>query len=202
MIILGLTGGIASGKSTVAEQLSKLGAEIVDADYIARVIVQPGKRAWHNIVACFGEQILLEDSTINRKQLGACIFQDAEKRKQLEAITHPEIMAVIDEHIASARQRGLQILVLEIPLLIEVGWQDLVQKIWLVYVKRDIQLQRLMERDKITLADAELRLAAQMSLDAKRKYADVIIDNSGTPNETKDQVLKAWEELRQCVQLL
>jgi len=196
MIILGLTGGIASGKSTVAKQMRRLGAEIIDADDIAREIVKPGQTAWHKIIACFGNDILLADGAINRKKLGKLVFVDEKKRKQLEEITHPEIMAVIHERIARARRMGQRILVLDVPLLIEVGWRSLVEYVWLVYVDRDTQLQRLIKRDNLSWEEAQQRLAAQMPLEAKKKYANVIIDNSKTLEETEAQVQRAWEELQ------
>lgn len=195
MIIIGLTGGIASGKSTVSKKLARLGAAIIDADCIAREIVEPGQTAWAQIVAYFGKDILLQDGTIDRKKLGRHIFSDAEKRHKLEEITHPEIRTRIRRELAVAREAGRAVAVLDIPLLIEAGWMDMVQQLWLVYIERDIQLERLMRRDNLTAQEAEQRLAAQMSLEDKRKFADVIIDNGGPPEDTEAQIMKAWEEL-------
>lgn len=193
MIIIGLTGGIASGKSSVAKELKRLGAEIIDADLIAREVVEPGQLAWRNLIDYFGKDILFTDGTINRKKLAAYIFEDEQKRKKLEDITHPEILAALKDRVAKARSTGRKILVLDIPLLIEVNWTNLVDKVWLVYVDHATQIRRLIQRDNITLSEAELRLAAQMPLETKKKYADVIIDNTGTFKETKSQILKAWE---------
>lgn len=198
MIILGLTGGIASGKSTVSQMLAGLGADIIDADHIAREVVEPGQKAWVQIVECFGEDILRTDGTIDRKKLGACVFADPQKREKLEAITHPEIRIRIREKLDKLRRAGRGVAVLDIPLLIEVGWTDMVQRLWLVYTDRAIQMERVMRRDKLTTAEARQRLAAQMPLADKKKYADVIIDNSGSPEDTAAQIKKAWAELQAC----
>lgn len=201
MLIIGLTGGIASGKSTVSKKLARLGADIIDADRIAREIVEPGQKAWEQIIAYFGKDILLPNGNIDRKKLGVYVFADVKKRQKLEQITHPEILARIREKINAAQLAGRSMAVLDIPLLIEVGWTDMVHQLWLVYVDRDIQIKRLMRRDKLTEEEAEQRLEAQMSLADKKKYADVIIDNSGPPEVTESQIKEAWEELLSCVGL-
>lgn len=198
MIILGLTGGIASGKSTVSEMLARFGADIIDADCIAREIVEPGQKAWEQIVKCFGEAILFPDGAIDRKKLGTIVFADEKERKKLEEITHPEIRRRIREKLDAVREAGRRVAVLDIPLLIEVGWTDMVQQLWLVYIDRDTQLERLMRRDNLTVAEAQQRLAAQMPLADKRKYADVIIDNGGSLEDTAAQVQKAWDKLLAC----
>jgi dephospho-CoA kinase len=195
MIIIGLTGGIASGKSTVSAKLVKLGAEIIDADCIARAVVEPGQKAWRDIIDTFGEGILHSDGTIDRKKLGTLVFGDDKKRMVLEAITHGEILSRVKQRIIEARNKGKQVAVLDVPLLIEAGWVYLADTIWLVYVERNTQLERLIKRDTITLQEAELRLEAQMPLEVKRKYADIIIDNSGSPEETEAQIMQAWEGL-------
>jgi dephospho-CoA kinase len=195
MNIIGLTGGIASGKSTVAKILAEFGAEIIDADQIAREIVAPGEDAWQAIIQHFGNDILLPDRTIDRRKLGDIVFGNDEKRATLDRITHPAILARIQARVLQAEQAGTKVVVLDIPLMIEVGWQYLVQSLWLVYVDRETQLSRLQSRDKLTLSQAQARLAAQMPLEEKRKYADVIIDNGGSLEETKQQIQQAWKEL-------
>lgn len=195
MIIIGLTGGIASGKSTAAKMLNQLGADIIDADCIAREIVEPGQKAWEQIAACFGKTILLPDGAIDRKKLGSIVFADEKKRRKLEEITHPEIRRRIQEKLDGLQKAGRRVGVLDIPLLIEAGWTDMVQQTWLVYTDPDIQMERLMRRNNITVAEARQRLAAQMPLADKRKYADVIIDNSGTFEDTAAQIKMAWDKL-------
>lgn len=201
MIILGLTGGIASGKSTVAKTLARRGAYIIDADQIAREIVKPGQKAWEQIVACFGKDILRPDNTIDRKKLGAYVFADEQKRHKLDKITHPAILARIREKLADACKAGCTVAVLDVPLLIEAGWRNMVQQLWLVYIDHDLQLERLMRRDGLTIEQAKQRLAAQMPLAAKRKYADLIIDNGGSREQTEAQIIAAWKELLACGQL-
>ena len=195
MIILGLTGGIASGKSSVAKMLARRGARIIDADRIARQVVEPGQRAWKQIATYFGNDFLLPDGTIDRRKLAACVFADKRKREQLEGITHPEILARVRENLEAARAAGCRVAVLDVPLLIETGWTNMVDQLWLVYAEREVQKARLMHRDNLTPEEAELRLAAQMPLAEKRKYADVIIDNSGSPELTETQIAAAWEDL-------
>jgi len=195
MITLGLTGGIASGKSTVAKMLARRGARIIDADRIARQVVEPGEKAWKQIVAYFGNDFLLPDGAIDRGKLAACVFADKKKREKLEAITHPAILARVRENLEAARAAGCRVAVLDVPLLIETGWTNMVDRLWLVYADREVQKARLIRRNNLTAEEAELRLAAQMPLAEKRKYADVIIDNSGPPALTETQITKAWEDL-------
>lgn len=195
MIILGLTGGIASGKSTVAKMLVRRGACIIDADRIAKEVVQPGEAAWKQIFTYFGKDFILTDGTIDRKKLARCVFADKRQRKKLEEITHPAIMDRVRERLEAARADGCEVVVLDVPLLIEAGWTNLVHQLWLVYTDRVVQKERLMRRDHLTAEEAELRLAAQMPLAEKRKYADVIIDNSGPSAVTETQITEAWEAL-------
>jgi len=194
---IGLTGGISSGKSTVSAMLYELGAVIVDTDKIAREIVEPGQPAWHEIVAAFGETFLLPDGYLNRKLLGEMIFSDDSKRRQLERITHPYIQKAAQEALYDACRNGAAVAVLDVPLLIEVGWQNMVQAVWVVYVDAQTQVNRLMERDQLTRDQALARIGSQMNLQDKLPYAKVVIDNSNSLEATKKQVLTAWR--RTCV---
>ena len=197
-MIIGLTGVIASGKSFVAKYLQDLGATVIDADQVARQVVYPGTPALKEIVASFGSGILHQDGTLNRQKLGAIIFENAAARKRLEEITHPHIEAALDEQVTEFKERnpsGSGLLVLEIPLLIEVGWQEKVDQVWLVIVDEEVQLKRLMERDKLTLPQAQQRIASQMPLQEKKKYSDIIIDNSSTSENTHRQVEKYWQQI-------
>lgn len=197
-ILLGVTGGIASGKSTVARMLEELGAPIIDFDLLSRVVVEPGKPAWQDIVSFFGEQVLLPDQTLDRKKLSEIVFRDMEKRKKLEGFTHPrihgEFVRLVKEHTARNPAVIIQVV---IPLLIEVNLQYLFHKLLLVYIPRESQIQRLMERDGISREMAQSILAAQLPIDEKRAYADYIIDNSGSLEETKKQVEKVWRKLKE-----
>ncbi len=195
-MIIGLTGVIASGKSSVAKYLQELGATVIDADHVARQVVYPGTPALKEIVASFGSGILHSDGTLNRPKLGAMIFEDAAVRKQLDAIIHPHIEAALDEQVTVFKEDNPSgILVLEIPLLIEVGWQQKVDQVWLVTVDEEVQLKRLMERDKLTLPQARQRIASQIPLQEKKKYSHIIIDNSYTPENTRLQVAKYWQQI-------
>lgn len=195
MLRIGLTGGIASGKSTVARMLREYAIPIVDADVCAREVVEPGEAAYQKIIETFGETILHPDRTLNRKQLGEIIFNDEEKRKQLNAIVHPEVRKRMLEKAAAYEQASEPAVVLDIPLLIESKLTDWVDKVMVVYVPRDMQLARLMARDQSTKDEAMARISSQLPLDEKKKYADCLIDNSGTIEETKEQlqhILKEW----------
>ncbi|WP_378956375.1 dephospho-CoA kinase [Pelosinus sp. sgz500959] len=195
MYTIGLTGGIASGKSTVSAMLRKLGAYIIDADEIARKIVMPNEPAWHDIVAHFGNEILLPDGRINREVLGQKIFKDKAERQCLEKITHPYIENEVQKSIAHAKSIGEQVVVLDVPLLFEVGWGKMVDRIWVVYVEKEVQLSRLMDRNHLTRQQAQERVDAQMSLDEKVKQADVVINNNLDIEHARMQVAAAWRKI-------
>jgi dephospho-CoA kinase len=195
-ILIGLTGGIATGKSTVAEIFRTLGAVIIDFDILARKVVEPGSKSYELITGFFGKEILNPDMTINRKKLSGIVFNDHTKREKLESFTHPYIW---DEFIAltgEAITRDKRAIILAvIPLLIEGGMEDLFSRIILVHSSPETQVLRLMQRDGITREMALKILDAQMPIDNKISYADYIIDNSGTIDETYKEVHIVWEEL-------
>lgn len=188
-LLVGLTGGIASGKSAVSRQLAELGCRVVDADVLAREVVAPGEPAWRAIVAEFGREVLGPEGELDRKRLGALVFADPARRKILEAITHPAIMARRQAILDAWAAEGFDgVVVLDIPLLIEVGAAAHVDRVVLVYAERDLQLERLMGRDGFDRAEAEQRIASQMSLAEKVRHAHFVVDNSGAPEETAAQV--------------
>jgi dephospho-CoA kinase len=196
-LLVAVTGGIASGKSVVSKMLEDLGAPIIDYDVIAREIVEPGKPAWKDIVACFGERVLRQDRSIDRKNLSDIVFRDPEKRKQLESFTHPRIIeegARQSDEIA--RKDPDAIIQVAVPLLIEINLQDRFHKVLLVYVPRETQIERLMKRDGIAREAAESILKAQLPIDEKLRHADFVIHNEGTLEETRRQVEQVWEELK------
>ena len=194
MQVIGLTGGIASGKSTVARILERLGAVIVDADLLAREAVLPGSTAHGAIVDSFGPEVLLPDASINRKALGRIVFADPDARRRLEAITHPAIAGLAEERLARARCSEAPAVFYVAPLLIEAGATNRVDDIWVVYADRETQITRLTERDGIRREEAEQRLAAQMPMEEKAAYGSAVIDNRGTPEETERQVVALWKE--------
>lgn len=187
MKVLGLTGGIGSGKSMVARMFAQLGADVIDADQLAREIVEPGQPALEEIAAAFGQEILLPDGRLNRSKLAGIIFADVGARARLDAITHPKIRQRMDAEIA-ARRSGSGVLIVDIPLLYENGRTATVETVIVVWVDPETQLRRLQERDGLTLDQARQRIAAQMPLDEKRARADLVIDNSGSRADTRHQV--------------
>jgi len=192
--IIGLTGGIASGKSTVARILERLGGVIIDADQLAREVVAPGEPAYLAIIAEFGEVILNSDRTLNRRALGKIVFADPESRRRLERITHPAIAQLAEMKLAALKEAGTPVVFYMAPLLIEAGVTSRVDEVWVVYADSETQAARLMKRDGIGRAEALLRLAAQMPMDEKRTYGKVVIDNSGTADETERLVRDIWEK--------
>jgi dephospho-CoA kinase len=197
-LLVGVTGGIASGKSTVARMLEELGAPVIDFDLLSRVVVEPGRPAWKEIVAYFGEQVLLADKTLDRKKLSEIVFRDPEKRKRLEGFTHPriyeEFVRLVKEYAARTPKVIIQVV---IPLLAEANLQYLFHKLLLVYIPEEVQVQRLVERDPITREMARNILSAQLPIEEKKGYADFIVDNSGALEETRRQVETIWRRLKE-----
>lgn len=192
MRIIGLTGGIASGKSSVARILEKLGAPVIDADILAREVVKPGKPAYGAIVTEFGDGILCSDRSINRKKLGQVVFADAEKLRILEGITHPAIRLEAERKLAKLRGAGARVVFYMAPLLIEAGAVSRVDEIWVVFTDRQTQIKRVVERDGLTLEEALQRISAQMPMEEKARLGSLVIDNRGTPEETEKLVQEIW----------
>ena len=196
MLLIGLTGGIASGKTTVSNMFVKLGAHLIDADVIARDVVKPDKPAWKEIVSAFGESVLDDKKEIIREKLAAAIFNSPEKRKQLEAITHPRIIEEENRLINEIRKNNKPgIIILDAALLIEAGHHNRVDKLIVVYLNKNTQIKRLRKRDSLSLADAEKRLDSQMSLDEKVNLANYVIDNGKSPDEVEKQVSQIYKKL-------
>ncbi|WP_419955983.1 dephospho-CoA kinase [Neobacillus niacini] len=194
-LVIGLTGGIASGKSTVSNMLKEMNLTVIDADVEARLAVEKGEPAYQKIVAEFGDDVLQSNGEIDRVKLGSIIFHNVEKRQLLNSIVHPEVRKRMNNQVEAARGRGEQVIVLDIPLLFESKLTHMVEKTVLVYVDRDIQLKRLMERNNLSMQDAEARIKSQMPLSEKVALADAVINNNGSIAETKEQVievLKSW----------
>ncbi|WP_041607615.1 dephospho-CoA kinase [Halobacteroides halobius] len=194
---IGLTGGIASGKSTVTKLLEELGVEVIDTDQIAHQLMEPKKEVWNKIVDNFGKEILLSSNEIDRKKLGEIIFNDIQAKKKLDQITHPAIIAELRERMREVGPDNL--IVAEVPLLIEADMLDLFDRIWLVYVSREVQIERLMARGNFDHQEALTRIESQMPLDEKKQYADRIINNNGTPTELENEVKRVWKEIKEVV---
>ncbi len=196
MLKVGLTGGIASGKSTVSEAFARLGAKVLDADKVAREVILPGQPAWLKLQQAFGPEYFLPDGEVNRSKLRRLVFADPEERDKLNAIVHPEVMKAINrrfEQLTTSAQDA--VVVVDVPLLLEVGVAHRFDRVIVVYVTENVQIERLMQRDGITKEEATEALRAQMPLSQKVEAADFVIDNSGTRDETQAQVEKVWQEL-------
>ncbi len=190
---IGLTGGIATGKSSVAAWLVEHGAALVDADGIAREIMLPGHPVLQQVSQRFGQEMLFDDGTLDRKRLGAHIFGRPEERKALEDITHPAIRQLIYTRVEELEQADPhRLVVADIPLLYESKGAYTFSETIVVYVPREIQLQRLMQRDGLDETQALQRLAAQMDIEEKKQLADIVIDNSGTWEQTEIQLERYW----------
>ncbi|MFS1517655.1 dephospho-CoA kinase [Bacillus sp. SCS-151] len=189
-LIIGLTGGIASGKSTVAKMLEKLGFPIVDADIIAREVVTAGESAYKKIIATFGEKVTQPNGELDREKLGNIIFHDEEKRQQLNSIVHPAVRKKMFERMDEYMKQGLQVVILDIPLLFESKLTDMVDKTLLVYVDPDVQLHRLMQRNNYLKHEAEARINSQMPLKDKISLASAVLNNNGSILNTEEQLHK------------
>lgn len=195
MYKIGLTGGIASGKSTVVSMLRSYGAAIIDCDIIARDVVQPGSDGLQAVARTFGPQALLPDGTMNRAYIGGIVFNDAAKKKELEDILFPLIRRDIDRQAAALEEKGARVVFLDMPLLFEVKYHTYVDEVWLVYVDAATQLTRLMARNGYTQKEALARIHSQFPIDEKRSLSQVIIDNTASLENTETQVQQQWNQL-------
>ena len=194
-LTIGLTGGIASGKSTVSKMFQAIGIQVIDADIEARLAVEKGERAYNDIVNYFGDEILQQDGSINREKLGSIVFHDELKRKALNSFVHPAVRERMLAKVEEAKDNGSQAIVLDIPLLIEGKLQYMADKILLVYVDEETQLKRLMDRNQFSKEDALARINSQMPLKEKIEFADAVIDNNATIENTEQQlkeILTQW----------
>lgn len=194
-IVLGLTGGIATGKSTVSEMLKKEQIPVIDADILAREAVAKGKPAYKRVIEAFGNEILSENGELNREKLGAIVFADEQKRQVLNQIIHPEVRKEMIKQRDALIQSGSKLVVLDIPLLFESGLEHFVDFILVVAAKDEIQLDRLMKRNQLSEDEAVNRINAQLPLDVKKRKADAVIDNSGDKSETKAQLFQILNKL-------
>lgn len=197
MVIAGLTGGIATGKSTVASILRKAGAIVIDADEIARDVVRKGLPAWKEIVEHFGKQALCPEGEIDRKVLGDIIFNNAAEKEDLNNIVHPKVFEELDRRMSTIKKHTPDaIIILDIPLLIETDLHKILPDVIVVYTPEDIQLERLIKRDHLSKKDAMARINSQMSIEKKRGVATIIIDNSSNIEKTRVKTLKVLNDLK------
>lgn len=196
MKTIGLTGGIGSGKSTVSQLLAALGAFVIDADKVGHEIYLPGKEAWQQVTAAFGQDILADDHTIDRKKLGAIVFGSEEARKQLNAIVHPIMFKDIGERIQAKRAEGFrEPIVVEAAILIEANWTPLVDEVWLVEANKQAVIDRVAEQRGMAATETEARIASQLSNEERRKHAHLVIHNDGSLADLKQRVSEAWGHL-------
>lgn len=197
MFVIGLTGGIATGKSLVSSYLKEKGAKIIDADVVAREVVEKDKPALQKLVQNFGREILNKDGSLNRKVLGSLVFKDTQKLSKLNKTIHPFIINEIKKKIMKlSKEKYDQIVVLDAALLLETGLEEIVDEVWLVVVDEKTQLQRLLKRDRqLNIEEAKQRIRSQMPMDLKMKKAHRIIDNNGSIKNTLDQVEKMWQNI-------
>lgn len=197
MLVNGLTGGIATGKSTVSAMLKKAGAIIIDADTIARAAVKKGLPAYREIVDQFGAAVLLPDGEIDRNVLGDIIFNDPEKKQLLNRIVHPRVSREIKRLLKQIEKtHPNSIAILDIPLLIEADMHKGLNAVIVVYAPQHLQISRLMQRDNISEADARARVGSQMPIEEKKKQATIVIDNSGSIENTRKQTLELFKRLK------
>ena len=195
MFVIGLTGGIGSGKSTVSDMLRAKGAAVVHADLVGHEVYRPGTAVWEEVVAAFGRDVLTADREIDRRKLGSIVFADPEARRRLNAMTHPPMRRVMAERLDDLRRQGVRVAVLEAALLIEAGWVDLADEVWLTLVRPAEAVQRLMARSGLSREEAEARIAAQLSDQERLEHADVVIDTDCSLAEVARRVDELWDGL-------
>jgi dephospho-CoA kinase len=196
MLNVGLTGGIATGKSTVVRMLVKQGARVIDHDGLVHILQEPGQPVWKRIVESFGRDILDADERIDRKKLGNLVFDNEQRRKLLEGIVHPAVLEEAErqrEEIFRANEKA--IILSDIPLLLEVGMKDEFDLVLLVYASPELQIKRVMRRNNLSREEALARLKSQMPIDEKLKFASIVIRNDGTMRELETRVNEVWQEL-------
>ena len=197
MYRIGLTGSIATGKSTVTNMLKELGAFVIDCDKTARDVVAPGTRGLAKIEEVFGKDVVAADGSMDRVYIGDLVFRNPEMKKRLENILFPLIFEALDEELLRLEREGATpVVFLDMPLLYEVKYDSYVDEVWLVYVPFEVQLSRLMKRNSYTKEEALLRIHSQIPVDKKKSLAQQVIDNSGTLEDTKEQVRSLWERLQ------
>ena len=198
LIVIGLTGGIASGKSTAAKYLAERGAVVVDADRLGHRAYEPDRPGFAKVVAAFGEDVVGADGGIDRKALGAKVFGDPAQLKRLTDIVWPEILALAKEEIAAARESGAKVAVLEAAVLIEAGWQREVDEVWAITVEPEIAVARATARDGLPVAAVQARIDAQLSNAERTAHASTVLDNSSSEAELVAQLDLDWQRLQRA----
>lgn len=198
-LVIGLTGGIATGKSTVAKLLHQAGWPVIDADQVAREVVEPGTPGLAKLRQVFGPQIMTVTGRLDRAKLAQIIFQAAEQRQRLNAILHPLIEQAVDQQLSQFQRMQTPLVVLDVPLLYESGWDKKCDQVWVVATDETTQLQRLMARNHLAAPDAQARMAAQMPLAQKCQRADAVINNQGSPLALQQQVARLVRQVTEAM---
>ncbi|NIQ39060.1 MAG: dephospho-CoA kinase [Proteobacteria bacterium] len=197
MIVAGLTGGIASGKTTVARMFAEEGACVIDLDEVSRSVVERHKPAWHGILKAFGKTVVKKDGRLDRARLGRIVFGDPAKRRKLEQIVHPQVVAIYQKILTRILETNTQAIVItDVPLLMEVQMEQNFDKIIVVFVPPEFQMRRLVQRDGLSEEAAQNRLKSQMPIEEKVRRGDFVIDNRGPLRETRRQVKEVYEALK------
>jgi dephospho-CoA kinase len=198
MHVIGLTGGIGTGKSVVAQILAEQGAVILDADRVGHEVYAPGGPAYDDVVAEFGRDVVAADGTIDRKKLGPVVFSSPERLARLNAITHPRMKQMMRDRLTDAEREGAEVVVLEAALLFDAGWDDLTDEVWVTVVHAETAARRTSERSGIPVEQVLERIQkAQMASNERIRRSDVVIDTSGSLEDTRRRTLEAWDELKQ-----
>jgi len=196
MKVIGLTGGISSGKSTVSQFLAELGAVIIDADKVGHEVFKPDSEAWREVVAAFGKQIITTNGAIDREKLGEIVFSNSEARARLNQIMHPRMYDSVKTRLDEYRRQGAGIVVLEAPLLLEAGWTSLVDEVWVATASEATVLKRLRERTGLSEKESLARIRSQLPTEKRVKHADVVINTDCGLEELKAKVKELWKELQ------
>lgn len=196
MKVIGLTGGIGSGKSTVSRILAELGAVVMDADKVGHQAYQPGTETWKDVVAAFGKEVVAADGSIDRRKLGAIVFGDPEALKRLNQIVHPRMYDMMAEQIEEYRQQGVNVVVLDAAILIEANWTPLVDEVWVTVASEPTVVRRVRERTGLPEEQIRSRIRSQLSNEERKKQASVVISNDGGLHELRAKVVELWEGLK------
>jgi len=197
MVVIGLTGGILSGKSTVAKMLEQLGAAVIDADKVGHECYKPNTDGWEKVVAAFGKDVLGTDDGIDRARLSQIVFEDDVALHNLNSIMHPIIRKSIEKEIEELKGQGSDVVIIEAPVFVEAGWGDLVYQVWVTAVPEVVAAKRFSESSGLSQREAERRIKSQLSNEERIKHADRIIDTSRNIEQTKSDVRKLWHELKE-----
>ncbi len=196
MKVIGLTGGIGSGKSTVSQLLAELGAVVLDADKVGHEAYQPGTETWHAVVEAFGQEIVAPDGTIDRKKLGAVVFGAPESLTRLNQIMHPRMYKMMEARIGEYRQQGVKVVILEAAILLEAGWTPLVDEVWVTVASEPTVVRRAVDRTGLPEEQIRSRIRSQLSNEERTKQASVVVTNDGSLDDLKVEVKALWEGLQ------